>query len=507
MAVSTLQYKHFYNKCGETNNICQILPMKEAKFESTFLLLFTSDRTNFAKNLYVALSCGTIPVFIEDSSEQDLKNLLPVPDLIEWHRATIFLHRQNIEFSSLFLLLKSVPEWKIYELRRMGRFYFQHFLGDPKVLVRTIFTAIRHRLHLPAPPEKTVSAEILFKLLPINGNPETENLDLQFFDEDIHRLWNMDPTYLDSAPKVQPYWRQSHLQYAQNQINSDFYPKFGQKLSGNWLNDEKFTIVIEAFRRDIGLLYTLRSLNGLRYLDRIIVIWGDFDRPITPQSYSWPHIHVPIFLVNTSRNSLNDRFMPLSLIRTEGVLSIDDDFNVDHGTIEFSFRVWRENRGRIVGPNYRIGYLQQSAENYGLTGVYIGPPREEPVFQHCQYNIVLTSGAFIHRDFLTSYSNEMPGEIRAHVDSLTNCEDIAMAFWVSYLTRNGPLKTTPIGNTIGVFVQNSSGLSSRPGHFAQRAKCIKLFSKILGHNPLVISEYRADSLLYNQHVKKCFNNE
>uniref|UniRef100_A0A914HK88 Glycosyl transferase 64 domain-containing protein n=1 Tax=Globodera rostochiensis TaxID=31243 RepID=A0A914HK88_GLORO len=297
----------------------------------------------------------------------------------------------------------------------MGRFYFQHFLGDPKVLVRTILTAIRHRLHLPAPAEKTVSAEILFKLLPNNGKPETENLNLQFFDEDIHRSWNMDPTYLDSAPKV-----------------------------------------------------------------------------------------------NTSRNSLNDRFMPLSLIRTEGVLSIDDDFNVDHGTIEFSFRVWRENRGRIVGPNYRIGYLQQSADNYDVTGVYIGPPREEPVFQHCQYNIVLTSGAFIHRDFLTSYSNEMPAEIRAHVDSITNCEDIAMAFWVSYLTRNGPLKTTPIGNTIGVFVQNSTGLSSRPGHFAQRAKCIKLFSKILGHNPLVISEYRADSLLYNQHAfttKKCFNNE
>ncbi|KAL3096189.1 hypothetical protein niasHS_004799 [Heterodera schachtii] len=496
-------YQHYHEKCAENVQLCQLFPSNEAKSDSSFMLMLSSEKSNFAKKLNNALSSGAIPVFIDDSEERDLHRLLPLPDLFEWHNAAIFLQHRTMDFQSLNSLLQNVPEWKIYELRRMGRFYFAHFLANPKVLLRTIFSAIRHRLLIVAPPEKIVAADVLLKLMPINGKTETKNLEReQIFNDDVKRLWNMDPTFLDSTSKVQPYWRHSHLQFNQQQINSDFYPKFEQKLSENWQNDEKFTIVLQAYRRDAQLLYTLKTLDGLR-------------RPITEQSYAWPHIHVPVFVVNTSRDSLNDRFLPLSLIRTEAVLSIDDDFNVEHGTIEFSFRIWRENRARIVGPNYRIGYIQHN-DNKNLIGIYKGPPRNEPIFQHCQYNIVLTSGAFIHRDFLASYSNEMPSEIRTHVDKITNCEDIGIAFWVSYLSRLGPLKTTQIGNTIGVFTKNTTGLSSRPDHFAQRSECIKLFSQIIGHNPLVITEYRADSLLYKQKAehgegvensKKCFKNE
>ncbi|KAL3096184.1 hypothetical protein niasHS_004794 [Heterodera schachtii] len=423
-------YQHYHEKCAENVQQCQLFSSNEPKFDSTFMLMLSSEKAHFAKKLNNALSSGAIPVFIDDSEERDLHRLLPLPDLFEWHNAAIFLQHRTMDFQALNSLLQNVPEWKIYELRRMGRFYFAHFLANPKVLLRTIFSAIRHRLLIVAPPEKTVSAD-----------------------------------------------------FNQQQINSDFYPQFAQKLSENWQNDEKFTIVLEAYRRDAQLLYTLKSLDGLR-------------RPITEQSYAWPHIHVPIFVVNTSRDSLNDRFLPLSLIYGQRP-------------------IWRENRARIVGPNYRIGYIQHN-DNNDLIGIYKGPPRNEPIFQHCQYNIVLTSGAFIHRDFLTSYSNEMPSEIRTHVDKITNCEDIAIAFWVSYLTRLGPLKTTQIGNTIGFFTKNTTGLSSRPDHFAQRSECIKLFSQILGHNPLVITEYRADSMLYKQkaeHIegaensKKCFKNE
>ncbi|KAL3079174.1 hypothetical protein niasHT_036227 [Heterodera trifolii] len=439
-------YHHYHEKCAENVQQCQLFSSNEAKSDSTFMLMLSSEKAHFAKKLNNALSSGAIPVFIDDSEERDLfYRLLPLPDLFEWHNAAVFLQHRTMDFQSLNSLLQNVPEWKIYELRRMGRFYFAHFLANQNVLLRTIFSAIRHRLLIVAPPEKTVSADVLLKLMPINGKTETKNLEReQIFNDDVKRLWNIDPTFLDSTSKVQPYWRHSHLQFNQQQINSDFYPKFEQKLSENWQNDEKFTIVLQAYRRDAQLLYTLKSLDGLR-------------RPITEQSYAWPHIHVPIFVVNTSRDSLNDRFLPLSLIRTEAVLSIDDDFNVEHGTIEFSFS-----------------------------------------------------------DFLASYSNEMPSEIRKHVDKITNCEDIAIAFWVSYLSRLGPLKTTQIGNTIGVFTKNTTGLSSRPDHFAQRSECIKLFSQIIGHNPLVITEYRADSLLYKQKAehgegvensKKCFKNE
>jgi hypothetical protein len=41
----------------------------------------------------------------------------------------------------------------------------------------------------------------------------------------------------------------------------------------------------------------------------------------------------------------------------------------------------------------------------------------------------------------------------------------------------------------------SSGLHTRGNsHYANRAKCIQMLVKEFGYNPLVISEYRADSM-------------
>lgn len=36
----------------------------------------------------------------------------------------------------------------------------------------------------------------------------------------------------------------------------------------------------------------------------------------------------------------------------------------------------------------------------------------------------------------------MPEEIRQKIDELMNCEDIAMNFLISHLTRKPPIKTT-----------------------------------------------------------------
>lgn len=49
------------------------------------------------------------------------------------------------------------------------------------------------------------------------------------------------------------------------------------------------------------------------------------------------------------------------------------------------FRVWRENRLSIVGPNFRLGYMRKDNE-----GVYVASGE-------CQQNLILTSGAFLHR--------------------------------------------------------------------------------------------------------------
>ena len=49
--------------------------------------------------------------------------------------------------------------------------------------------------------------------------------------------------------------------------------------------------------------------------------------------------------------------------------------------------------------------------------------------------MVLTGAAFFHKQYSYLYSNWQPPEVKALVDELMNCEDIALNFLVSHLTR------------------------------------------------------------------------
>lgn len=71
--------------------------------------------------------------------------------------------------------------------------------------------------------------------------------------------------------------------------------------------------------------------------------------------------------------------------------------------------------------------------------------------------MILTGAAFLHKVFfgfgflainnffkfyLHAYTYSMPAIIRQKVDEWMNCEDLAMNFLVSHLTRKAPIKTT-----------------------------------------------------------------
>lgn len=89
--------------------------------------------------------------------------------------------------------------------------------------------------------------------------------------------------------------------------------------------------------RDERLIQTLNEMDGLKGLRCIVVFWNDVTRD-PPSNITWPKIHVPIYYVNATRNSLNNRFLPMDLIETEAVFSMDDDFNVNRDDILFAFR-------------------------------------------------------------------------------------------------------------------------------------------------------------------------
>ena len=76
------------------------------------------------------------------------------------------------------------------------------------------------------------------------------------------------------------------------------------------------------------------------------MVWNAPDVLPSPD-LEWPDIGVPIKVIKSEKNSLNNRFIPYDEIETEAVLSVDDDVHLRHDEIIFGFRVWREHRDRL----------------------------------------------------------------------------------------------------------------------------------------------------------------
>ena len=127
---------------------------------------------------------------------------------------------------------------------------------------------------------------------------------------------------------------------------------------------EQSTVVMLTFERDQVLVSSLARLYGLPYLNKVVVVWKS---PRPPASgLQWPDIGVPIHVIRTETNSLNNRFLPFDAIETEAALSVDDDAHLRHDEIIFGFRVWREHKDRLVGfpGRYHAWDLDHGGWNY-----------------------------------------------------------------------------------------------------------------------------------------------
>uniref|UniRef100_H2ZHK8 Exostosin-like 3 n=1 Tax=Ciona savignyi TaxID=51511 RepID=H2ZHK8_CIOSA len=269
-------------------------------------------------------------------------------------------------------------------------------------------------------------------------------------------------------------------------------PRF-ESLGGNspW---EQFTMVMLTYKREEVLLQAVERLIGLphlnkflpvltscNYFSQIIVVWNSPEPP--GAELRWPDVGVKVVVIHPEKNSLNNRFLPWSEINTEAVLSIDDDAHLRHDEILFGFRVWRESRHRVVGFPGRFHAWDPRHGGWSYNSNHT-----------CELSMVLTGAAFLHKYYLYLYSNWMPPAVRAIVDQHMNCEDIAMNFLVSHVTRQSPVKVTSrwTFRCPGCPV----ALSQSQEHFDERHLCINAFVKIFGYMPLVYTQLRVDSILF-----------
>ncbi|KAH9513647.1 Exostoses (Multiple)-like 3 [Bulinus truncatus] len=426
---------------------------KEKITQSTFTLIISPlnstlySTLSFQSRVYEALKHGSIPVILGSLGQ------LPFSEVLRWDLAAVVLPTPRV--TEIPFYLQSFPDEQIAALRLQGRVFFQNYFSSLKSILDTLLASVRTRLQIPAHPirdEPSVSVfPASFTPLKYQGpDPEPESDEIlgpieSPFPSETYRYnfsqtmqlsafnFRGDPFHLYPYTPFEP-WLPSESKFLGSSYG--FRPigrgaggdgkEFGEALGGNSPR-EQFTIVMLTYDREVVLIQALHRFKGLPFLNKVIVVWNGENPPSA--DLRWPDIGVPVEVVKTGKNSLNNRFLPFDVIETEAILSIDDDAHLRHDEIVFGFRVWREERTRVVGFPGRFHAWDVKHQSWNYNSNY-----------SCELSMVLTGAAFFHKYYTYLYSYVMPQAIRDKVDEYLNCEDIAMNFLVSHITRKPPIK-------------------------------------------------------------------
>ncbi|KAH8852898.1 Exostosin-3 [Schistosoma japonicum] len=344
---------------------------------STFGLIMTDAKSSHMSfglriQLINCLANGAIPVFIGNGGIYTDEAI----DSELLSKVIIRVPRPRVE--ELPVILQSLSEAHIVEIRRQGQILFKRFLKHKSSQLTTLLLAVSRRLGFPQPPApQWVSLPAYGEFQPPKQYPIHKENNLQVDLDDflgpigpqqssisyqsnytglggsarlaivsVHSDSNManpfwlfpstpwEPSLPSDAPFV-PYGSTKHgLRPINHSINLAGY-EFNMNLGGMYPY-EQFTIVVLTYDRFNLLCQTLESFLNLPYLHSILVIWNN---PVPPNpNLSWPQLHVPIKVILSQNNSLNNRFLPYDLIETDAVLSVDDDIQLRHDEIIFGFR-------------------------------------------------------------------------------------------------------------------------------------------------------------------------
>lgn len=499
--------------CGVANERHDLLE------QSTFSLIVAPRNTSFVSTgvfqirLYESLRFGAVPVVLGDFME------LPFDEILEWKNAVIIMPKARL--TEVHFILRTYNDNDIALMRRKGRFIYETYFGTTYSIFNTALAIVRTRLNIPAIPVNDVPSPSVFnstfRTLKFDGpepNPETDEVlgplenpfgslkfKQNFTQYFAHRMFQHagDPLKMfpntpfeEVLPSEAKFLGSGYGFRPVNKGEGGAGKEFSESLGGN-IPREQFTIVMLTYRRETVLIGAIQRLKGLPFLNKVLIVWNN---PIPPSpELRWPEINIPVLVIKTARNSLNNRFLPFDAIETEAILSIDDDAHLRHDEIIFGFRVWREERDRIVGFPGRFHAWDVHSNAWLYNSNY-----------SCELSMVLTGAAFFHKYYSYLYTYTMPQAIRSKVDEFINCEDIAMNFLVSHITRKPPIKVTSRWTFRCPGCPQT--LSNDSSHFEERHRCINFFVRVYGYMPLLYTQYRVDSVLFKTRLphdkQKCF---
>ncbi|KAI8710447.1 Glyco-transf-64 domain-containing protein [Fusarium sp. LHS14.1] len=262
-----------------------------------------------------------------------------------------------------------------------------------------------------------------------------------------------------------------------NLVSGDLWEKSRRRYAH--LRDDKFTLVVQTYKRPYNLNKTLNIILGERVpaLHEVVVVWNDVNAT-APEDFISVY-NVPVRFRVSPHNSLNMKLWADPEYHTQAVLLSDDDCHYEPSDLDFVFSHWRYRaKDRIVGAFPRCVNTNADGQyEYDFCG------------NHDRYSMILTGLAFAHVSFLDYFSSEDPlmTKIRALIDKRFNCEDIALNFMVSMLTCNSPLQVSGLEDPVNEGPKD--GISTKPGHLTKRNECINDFYKLIGYMPLQDSTY------------------
>lgn len=279
--------------------------------QSTFTLIVgTNSGSSSWENCHIrlleALQSGAIPVILSS------KAMLPFNEMIDWRKAAIILSQARLP--ELNVLLRTITNEDILDLRRQGRFLWETYLSTTDAILKTVLATLRTRLsipshHVPASPTPSVFSDskppVTSSLDPdaiISLAQETPTFirNLTSTVVDTYNVWNFPPgsfrmfpstPFAPVLPSSAPFRNSSKGFELIGDGMGGAGAEFNKALGGNY-PVEQFTIVILTYERELVLIEAIQRLVGLQYLNKVVVVWNSPEPPSL--SLRWPDIGVPV---------------------------------------------------------------------------------------------------------------------------------------------------------------------------------------------------------------------
>lgn len=301
--------------CGEREDRMEVLKV------STFALVISPGDGQLVASagcgmrLFEAMEVGTIPVVLGDHST------LPYHQFIRWSEAAIIVPKPRV--TELHFLLRSLSDNDMLAMRRQGRFLWETYFSTSENVLNTLLASIRTSIQVPAAAIKEEPAhEIPHKAGKLAGTDanlaDNGDLDLgpveteppyasprflrnfTYTAADTYRAWNRAPgpfhlfphTPLDPVLPSEAKFLGSGTGFRPIGGGTGGSGKEFQAALGGNVPREQFTVVMLTYEREEVLMNSLERLNGLPYLNKVVVVWNSPKPP--SDDLLWPDIGLPI---------------------------------------------------------------------------------------------------------------------------------------------------------------------------------------------------------------------